>query len=124
MDIPTWATPSTWLRLNLALPVYEDAEIQPPPQAIMQCLSRLMLYRMQEKARKEVEQGEVSKATRHLHYLATHLLSQGERELAQAVLIEADAVTNEKKYSKDGDKRIKYGTRALLLLPGQEGMLS
>ena len=120
MDIPTWTVPSTWLRLNLALPVSEDIDLQPPPQAIMQCLSRLMLYRMQEKAREEVEKGDIAKATRHLHYLATHLLSQGERELAQAVLLEADAVNNDQKYSKEGDKRIKYGTRALLLLPGQE----
>ena len=68
----------------------------------------------------EVSEGDVVNATRHLQYLATHLLSKGEKELAHTVLVEADHIQQSKKFSKEGDKRIKYGTRGLLLPPGTE----
>ncbi|HMN62059.1 MAG TPA: hypothetical protein PJ988_16940, partial [Anaerolinea sp.] len=60
------------------------------------------------------------KATKHLHYLATHLLSQGDRELAHTVLMEAEHIQQSRRFSKEGDKKIKYGTRALLLPSGSE----
>jgi Ca-activated chloride channel family protein len=122
MEIPTRAIPSARIRLNLHLPVTAGADPEQPPQVILQCMSRLTLYRMQEKARQEVAAGEMIRATRHLQHLATHLLSQGERELAQAVLMEADSINKTQAFSKEGDKRIKYGTRALLLPAGTDRM--
>jgi Ca-activated chloride channel family protein len=67
-----------------------------------------------------VGQGEAVKASKHLQYLATHLLSNGNHELAHTVLMEAEHIRQSQRFSKDGDKRIKYGTRALLLPPGLE----
>lgn len=118
MEIPTWAVPSTRLKLNLRLPVRVHGEPETPPQAILQAMSKLTLYRMQERARKEVEEGDSELATRHLHYLATSLITQGHQELAQTVMAEAESVRQTQKFSAAGDKRIKYGTRALLLPHG------
>jgi Ca-activated chloride channel family protein len=95
-----------------------------PPQAIVQSMSRLTLYRMQEKARSEVLAGQAGKATRHLQQLATHLLAQGERDLAHTVLMEAESINKNQQFSEEGDKRIKYGTRALLLPPHTERVQS
>jgi Ca-activated chloride channel family protein len=120
MEIPTWTAPSTKLKLNLRLPVRSAPETDSPPNAILQAMSKLTLYRMQERARAEVDAGEAVKATRHLQYLASNLISQGQKDLAQAVLVEADSVNRSQKFSKDGDKRIKYGTRALLLPSGPD----
>ncbi len=120
MEIPTWSAPSTKLKMNLRLPVRSISETDSPPQAILQAMSKLTLYRLQERARQEVESGEPAKATKHLQYLATNLISQGQRDLAQAVLREAESVSRYQKFSKEGDKRIKYGTRALLLPNGPE----
>ncbi|MDD5371507.1 MAG: VWA domain-containing protein [Anaerolineaceae bacterium] len=120
MEVPTRAIPSARIRLNLHLPVTAGTDPEQPPQAILQCMSRLTLYRMQEKARQEVAAGEMIRATRHLQHLATHLLSQGEKELAQAVLMEAESINNTHAFSKEGEKRIKYGTRALLLPSGSD----
>ncbi len=120
MDIPTRSVPNTRFMLDLTRPVSISSEPEPPPPQIIQALSRLTLYRMQDKARQEVAAGEIKQATKHLHYLATHLLSQGERELAHTVLIEAEHIHHSQQFSKEGDKRIKYGTRALLLPPGPE----
>ena len=52
-----------------------------PPAEIVEALSHLKLYRLQEQARLEVSAGEFDQASEHLHRLATHLLSQGERGL-------------------------------------------
>ena len=64
--------------------------------------------------------GNIGGATRHLQYLATHLIQEGNHELAHCVLQESEQIQRNQAYSKDGDKRIKYGTRALLLPSGLE----
>ena len=107
---PVYSTPLT---LSRAITAKSDPE--PPPQPIIQAMSRLSLYRMQERARKAVNEGQYDKASRHLTYLATHLLAQGERSLAKTVLLEADRIQRSHTLSEAGLKAIKYGTRALLL---------
>jgi Ca-activated chloride channel homolog len=106
--------------LDIHRPAVENPEPELPPAPIVEAMSRLTLYRLQEKARVEVGQGEAVKASKHLQYLATHLLSNGNHELAHTVLMEAEHIRQSQRFSKDGDKRIKYGTRALLLPPGLE----
>lgn len=106
------------LTFDIRRPVAPEVEREIPPAAIVEALSKLTLYRLQERARVEVDQGEIANATKHLHHLATHLLARGDRELAHTVLVEAEHIQQSRRFSKDGDKRIKYGTKALLLLPG------
>jgi Ca-activated chloride channel family protein len=78
---------------------------------------------MQEQARKDLADGNVEEATRRLQNLATHLLAHGDRDLARTVLAEADRVSQGRALSEQGEKRIKYGTRALLLPPNMEDTL-
>jgi Ca-activated chloride channel homolog len=120
MEIPGRSRPNAQLMIDLHRPVSSSAEQEAPPPVIVEALAKLTLYRMHEKIRKEVSDGQVDKATKHLHYLATHLLSQGDRELVHAVLIEAEHVQQSRRFSGEGEKRIKYGTRALLLPPNLE----
>lgn len=120
MDIPGRMVPRTRILVDLNRPVKANAEPETPPSVIVEAMSKLTLYRMQEKVRLEVSAGQIDKATKHLHYLATHLLSHGDRELAHTVLIEAEHVQQSRRFSGEGEKRIKYGTRALMLPPGPE----
>jgi len=120
MEIPTQTEGKCRLFLNLIRPVSDDPEPELPPSSILDALSHLSLYRLQERARQEVEAGEVAQASRRLQYLATHLLSIGDRELAHTVLVEAEHIQQSRHFSKDGDKRIKYGTRSLFLPSGLE----
>ena len=117
MEIPSWTVPDARLTLKLGREIQTAPIHEAPHAAIVQALSRLTLYRMQEKARQEVAEGQVANATRHLQSLATHLVSQGERELAKIVLDEAENLKKSKHFSSEGDKRIKYGTRRLMALP-------
>ena len=92
----------------------EPGESLPPP-AILQALSRLTLYRMQERARNESQAGEFDRATRSLKNLAAHLLEQGRQDLANTVLLEAENIQRKGTFSPAGEKEIKYATRALLM---------
>jgi hypothetical protein len=75
---------------------------------------------MQERARADTEAGNYDEAARHLHNLATHLLAQGEQQLAKTALLEADHIERMHAMSAGGNKVIKYETRALLLAGSKE----
>jgi len=91
-------------------PIRED-----PPVEILNAVKLIALYRMQERASEAMGKGDVTGATRHMENLATHLLSKGEEEMAESVMKEVAYIRRNQSYSEDGEKRIKYGTRALLL---------
>jgi Ca-activated chloride channel family protein len=117
MNMPSRQPPASAVTLQLVRPVSDQASENTPNTAILQALSQVTLYRMQEKARNEVMAGEIRKATGHLQNLATHLLAMGERDLARTVLIEAEHLNKKQEFTQEGNKKIKYGTRGLYLLP-------
>lgn len=112
-------TPIPPVRLKLQRPASDAAGTEQPPAGILQALSRLALYRLQERARQEVEDGQIDSATRHLRNLAGQLASQGQHELAKTTLLEAENLERVQAFSGAGGKEIKYGTRALILSPGE-----
>lgn len=103
------------IRLNLNRNAADAPEVDPPPPAILNALSRFTLYRMQDHARQEADAKEYDKATRHLKNLASLLLTQGEKDLAKTALLEAENMERLQAFTQEGSKEIKYGTRALLL---------
>ena len=107
-------TPRETIRIRLVRPVFDGTNLDPPPVEIVDALSRLNYYRLQEQARLEATAGDYEKAAEHLTRLATHLLAHGERGLAKTALMEAENLQQEKSFSQQGGKEIKYGTRALL----------
>lgn len=114
-------TPVAPVRLNLTREVHREVTADAPPMRILSALSRLTLYRMQERAQIAADRGEFDTASHHLHNLATHLLSQGEHSLAKTVLFEADTLEKTKNWGDaEHQKDIKYRTRALLLGGGKE----
>lgn len=115
VSIASQLTPVPALRMRYGRPVSDVPEADPPPAQIVHALSRLMLYRMQERARKEIDNGHLENATRHLKTLASNLLSQGERSLAQTILLEVDHLQKQNSLSAEGIKKMKYGTRALVV---------
>jgi Ca-activated chloride channel family protein len=107
-------SPTRPIPIRLSRPITDEASTDIPSVEIVEALSHLKLYRLQEQARLEVTAGEYDQASEHLHSLATHLLSQGERGLARTALLEAEHIQQNKSFSQQGRKEIKYGTRALL----------
>ena len=119
-SISSLVTPMAPLPVLLTRSVTTNPGETPPPEEIVQALSKLTLYRMQEQARLDADVGNYDKASERLKNLAHHLVAQGQPGLAHTALLESEHVRLRQEYSREGDKQIKYGTRALLL-PGSEG---
>jgi Ca-activated chloride channel family protein len=115
VSIAARSTPVPLIRVKLDRNVDSVPSSELPPVQILSALSRLTLYRMQERARSASDDGDFDEAVRHLHNMATHLLSQGEHSLAKTALFEADNLERMHSWSDSGNKDIKYKTRALLL---------
>jgi Ca-activated chloride channel homolog len=121
MDIPTRKEPLNRIEISLRRTVRDDQEKSVPPRELVEAIEKLTLYRLQEKARSEEAAGDHANATRHLKNLATRLLQKRESDsLGKMVLSEAEKISSGKGYSPEAEKRIKYGTRALLLPMSKE----
>ena len=118
-EIPSKALANQPMRVHISREVTERASLEPPSPTLVQALANLNLYRMQETAQKEAAEGNYNEASRRLQHLATHLLSHGERSMAKTVLLEAENLQQQQNFSEEGRKKIKYGTRALLLPAGK-----
>lgn len=119
-SITSQALPCPPIRLRLTRSLNQDPSADSPPTRVLKALSRLTLYRMQERAQAAASEGQFDVAARHLQNLATHLLSQGEHAVAKTALLEAQNLENMRSWSESGSKDIKYKTRALLLGSGKE----
>lgn len=112
--------PSSPIRLRLTRGLHQNPSADAPPTQVLKALSRLTLYRMQERAQAAASEGRFDEAAKQLQNLATHLLSQGEHAVATTALLEAQNLENKQSWSDSGVKDIKYKTRALLLDSGKE----
>ena len=117
-NIPKIGVKSQRIPVTLVRSTISATQKQPQPsKSIIEALSNLTLFRMQEEAQKELKSGYYQEASFRLQNIATHLLSKGEIELAETAFEEADNIQERMHYSEEGQKRIKYGTQALIL-PG------
>jgi Ca-activated chloride channel family protein len=91
------------------------------PTDLLNALSRLSLFQLQERARHAIDSGNPDEASRRLEMLATRLFEQGEEDLARAAMAEAHHVSTTKFISGEGRKKLKYGTRGLVSPRGSVG---
>jgi Ca-activated chloride channel family protein len=117
-DVPGQVDRRSWEWVELTAQVADtpDASADIPPP-IVTALGKLAIFRMQEKAMADLEAGEISAATQRLETMATRLLNLGETDLARAALLEAGRLARTGDLSAEGRKKIRYGTRALSILP-------
>ena len=113
--LPTDSSKAYDLPVRFSQLVGDLEQDETPPDTIMQALTHITLYRMQEKARQEVNAGKAEEASHRLQRLATQLIGIGQVELAQTAFMEADRINQTNSLSAEGEKIMKYGTRALLL---------
>lgn len=86
--------------------------IQP---AILSALTKITVYRMQERAWDTLDDGNVDEATRQLEMIATRLFDLGESRLARAAMLEAGRIAKGGAATEKGRKELKYGTRGLTI---------
>lgn len=92
-----------------------------PPAVIVEALSKLTLYRLQEKAQDAMDRGDFNEATKRLETLATRLYDIGEEGLGKQARLEAQHIKQTRQFSSDKSKlTLKYQTRSLVGTAGLE----
>ncbi len=93
---------------------------EPVPPAVLSVLSKVTIYRMQERAWDALDSGNVKAATHQLEKVATRLFDLGETQLARAAMLEAGRIAQGRTPTAKGRKEIKYGTRSLTIASRRE----
>jgi Ca-activated chloride channel homolog len=89
------------------------APIEDLDPVVKSAVEKVMAYKLQERAWRDVRNGDLAQATAKLRMVATRLLAAGEGGLARTAQIEADHLEQHGRPSTGGVKQIKYGTRGL-----------
>lgn len=105
-----------------SIEVAENPDPEDPPKKILDALGKLTLYRLQQRAEKAINSGQLNLATKRLENLATRLVENGQPELAEQARSEAKRVASTKVLSEEGRKSLKFGTRLLLAAPATQEM--
>ncbi len=117
-DVPTQSNWQAWPQADITVNVSADPDVTVVvPPVIITALGKLAIFKMQEKAMRDMEAGNIIIATHRLETMATRLLNLGETELARAALLEAGRLAKTGNLSSEGRKKIRYGTRSLSILP-------
>jgi Ca-activated chloride channel family protein len=95
-----------------------DLENAIVPRRIINALGKFTLYRIQERAWRALDCGDVQMATDQLKVVSTRLFDLGEKELARATLLEAERIANGAAPLAKQRKAIRYGTRSLAITSG------
>jgi len=115
-EIPRHAVQTHYVqRLIFERPITRAVIKEEPSIEILNAVKLFSLYHLQDRASEAMGKGDVNAATRHMEILATHLVNKGEQDFAESVMEEIAYMKRNQTFSEDGEKRIKYGTRALLL---------
>lgn len=86
---------------------------EPVPAKLLNHLARLSVFHLQERAWKALDVGDVHKATAYLEYAATRLFDMGHRDLGRAAMLEVGRLARGGDPTKEGRKKLRYGTRVL-----------
>ncbi len=93
----------------------EDVRSYTPSREVIDAVQRLSWHRLQEKARKALRERRPRKAQHYLQALAHHLTRAGEIQMAETVRHEINVLRDRAMLTAEGEKRLEYGTRRLLL---------
>jgi Ca-activated chloride channel family protein len=113
VDIPSQQVKDRSIKLSQKLFVLTSRRQSEPPEAIVEAVRTLNMYRMNERVWEDVDAGHLPAAVTRMKHLATRLLQAGETQLAQQAHMEMERLNQAGTMSEEGRKRLKYGTRAL-----------
>lgn len=113
-DVPGLSRRDERATYDLAVLAVAGLEPPPPPQPIIDAMSKYSQHKLQERAWQQAGAGDVAGAAKTLSTLSTRLLASGQAELAKVAISEAKRLERDSTVSEESKKRIKYGTRALI----------
>lgn len=92
-----------------------------PPEPVLEALSYVVIYRMQEQAWADIQAGRRMEGAQKLRQVGTRLLELGANDLAQEALATATRLLQGRSVSRSQQLALKYRTRMLMLPPPEPG---
>jgi Ca-activated chloride channel family protein len=89
--------------------VADPTMASPPEPGVMNLVEKVTAFKLQTRALEDLEGGNVQGATEKLERAMTHLLSQGDVDLANTVQQELDNLQKGRVMSPEGRKTIRFG---------------
>jgi Ca-activated chloride channel family protein len=113
-DVPAAGVAGAKARADVILGFTDDpARAMQINPYVLNVIEKVTAHKLQTRALREAEAGNVTRATQKLRAAATRLLALGEEELAKAALEEAGRLERGEGLSAGGTKKLRYETRKL-----------
>lgn len=87
---------------------HDPAQVSPPDPRLMNLVEKVSAFKLQTRALEDVEAGNIPAATQKLKGALTHLLNQGDHELAGVVQEELTNLEKGRVMSPEGRKTIRF----------------
>ena len=120
-SMPDRADKTVSLLEDLTISVVAHAGRYTPSRRIVEAVRALNFYRMNEDAIHAVANGQVGVATERMRHLTQRLRDAGHTVLAEKAEQETQRLAQQGQMSADGQKQLRYGTRALVARDAVDG---
>lgn len=121
-DVPQSGLTSQRANLDIVLSYSHDpAVISPPDPRVMNIVEKVSAFKLQTRALEDLEAGNIPAATQKLRGALTHLLNQGDSELAKVVQDELTNLEKGRVMSPEGRKTIRFESGKTVRLGPAQG---
>lgn len=100
---------------------HDPANVTPPDARIMNLVEKVSAFKLQTRALDDLERGNVQAATQKLRGALTHLLNQGDTELAATVETEIANLEKGRMMTSEGRKTIRFESGKTVRLSQESG---
>ena len=108
-DVPQTGATGEKVGVDVLLSYAHDASAVPlPDPQVMNLVEKTSAFKLQTRALQDVEAGNIPAATQKLRGALTHLLNQGDTELASTVQQEIENLEKGRVMSSEGRKTIRF----------------
>ncbi|MEP6774517.1 MAG: VWA domain-containing protein [Chloroflexota bacterium] len=121
-DVPQANLAGQRAALDILLTYSHDrANVTPPDARIMNLVEKVSAFKLQTRALDDLERGNVQAATQKLRGALTHLLNQGDTELAATVETEIANLEKGRMMTSEGRKTIRFESGKTVRLSQESG---
>ncbi len=99
---------------------HDPAAVPPPSSQVMNLVEKVSAFKLQTRALQDLEQGNVQSATQKLRGALTHLLNQGDTDLARTVEAEITNLEKGRVMTSEGRKTIRFESGKTVRLNKEE----
>jgi Ca-activated chloride channel family protein len=116
-EIPSCEIKTRTILKSIDLPNVDEKSVPTLNQHVYAYVEKAVLFRMEERANLDIKKGNIPAGTKTLQYIAKKIGEMGINQLSEFIQSEALQLGIKGKYTEEAEKKIRYGTRELCLLP-------